>query len=276
MQTDYSQRFDISRPGFLSGLGTPRVRAFRNTSANLASTWTLTPVDATAINTEYLYAAVPVGQTYDPLVHIPARFVTAGSGVTQAGTLAGIVAAIRNSPIYDLAYPVIVGSDVKLVARSVGAISYTLYTTTTTTVVNTVVGGSSTPVPFGRYVARRSTDEAGEARLPTATTDKLVGVTLSTYAAEKDQVGPNAKTEYKPSEIMDVLDRCNTVEGIWIECVGTVGINDTLYVSVSGADAGKITTVSSGTIAVTAASLIEGTKVNSDGTRMVLLSVNLP
>lgn len=264
MQKSYALNFDISRPGFLSGLGKPRVRAKRNSADIKTQVWNFA---ITSLANSTLYSITLNG--------ITASFTT-DSSATNSELLNGIVAAIRNSEIYDLAFPTIVGSAVRLTLRTPGATTLTA-TAVGFTVTSAVAGAEASPIPFGRFVARKTTDGADEARLPSADTDKLVGVTLSTYAIERDGIGQEATVAYYPGEMMDVLDRCNDLDGMWVEAVETdITVDDTLYVVVGGDDAGKVTKTASGNIELTYTGLVQGSVTNSDGTVMVLASVNMP
>lgn len=264
MQKTYTQYFDISRAGFLSGLGEPRVRAYKNSADTKADYYTFaipaSPVAAT------LYSITDgAGRT--------AAYTTTASP-TQAALGQGLLDAIRQSDMYDFETASLAANVLTVTSRS--AID-PLVLTTVTLAAGTAFNTGVTPIaiPFGTFVARRSTDLADEVRVPTLNSDKIMGVAMSTYAIEKDAKGTMAKVAYQPNEAMDILDRCNDIDGIWVSCVEPdLNLADTLYVGVTGTAAGLLTRSASGTILLANASLVKGTVVNSDGTRMALLSLN--
>lgn len=264
MQKTYVQRFDVSRPGFLSGLGVPRVRACRNSADTKNDYYTFAIPAAPVASTLYALSDA-LGNTAS---------YTTDATPTQAELGAGLLNAVRTSNLYDVAVPKLEANVLTLTARSPIA---PLVLTTTTLAAGTAFNFGAVPalVPFGVLVGRRITDLEDEARLLTLTTDIIVGVAMSTYSAEKDAVGPDAKVSYKANEAMDVLDRCNNLDGIWVPCVETdLNVNDVLYASVAPATPGHLTRNATGTILVKNSSLVRGTVVNGDGSRMVLLSIN--
>jgi hypothetical protein len=204
---------------------------------------------------------------------------TTDASPTQAELGAGLLDAIRNSPLYDIATPKLEANVLTVTARSAiepfslgystaGGFSGSAYNQN---------GAAPGDVPFGVLVARRATDLDDEARLPSLTTDKIIGVAMSTYAIEKTGIGQGAKVAYRPNEVMDILDRCNDLDGIWVPCVESdLNLSDTLYVTVSPTQGGRLTRSATGNIPLTNASLVKGTVTNTDKSRMVLLSINLP
>lgn len=265
MQKNYPQKFDISRAGFLSGLGVPRVRALKNTADTKADYSVLTIPAAPTASTVY--------SVTDPSGNVTSY--TTDATPTQSGLALGMLDALRNSPTYDLATPKLVNNVLTVTSRSeidvfqlVGHAAFG---------ITTFNFGAITPsVPFGVLVAHRSTDADDEARLPGLATDKIVGVAMSTHAIEKTAIGQGAQVAYPANEAMDVLDRCNALDGIWVRCVESdLSISEPLFVKVGGAMAGYLTRSAAGNIALTNASLVKGTVTNSDNSLMVLLSINL-
>lgn len=267
MQKTYSKKFDISRAGFLSGRGTPRVRAYKN-SADTKADYVVFAIPAAPVaNTEY-FMLDSIGRR--------ASYIT-DANPTQAELGAGLLSAIRNSPLYDVATPKLEANVLTVTSRSEidsFSLTYTNVGGFSGTTFN--FGASSPSIPFGVLVARRATDLEDEVRLPSASTDKIVGVSMSTYATEKTAIGQAAKVAYQPNEAMDILDRCNDLDGIWVTCVEPdLSLSDPLYVCTVSPKIGWLTRSASGNIPLTSASLVKGGVTNSDGTVMALLSINL-
>jgi len=264
MQKNYTQYFDLSRAGFLSGLGEPRVRAYKNSADTKAGYYTFAIPASPVANTLYSISDA-LGRT--------ASYTTTATPL-QADLGAGLLTAFRKSTLYSVASASLSANVLTVTARSsITPLVLTTVALPAGTAFN--AGLASVAIPFGVFVARRSTDLADEARLPTLNTDKLLGVAMSTYATEKDAIGTTAKVAYQPNEAMDIFDRCNDLDGIWVTCIEPdLNLTDTLYVSVTAPTAGCLTRNASGTIALTNSSLVKGSVVNSDGTPMALLSVN--
>lgn len=262
MQKTYGQNFDISRPGFIAGMGMPRTKPYRNAANSLGDVFTIAIPTSPDANASY---KISWGA-------IVAEALTDATP-TQAELSASLLTAVRNSDIYGPWVPSLTGNVLTLKSRALG-IPQTLTVNTNTTadlvLTQTVIAANPSPIPFGLFVARKAGDEAGDARLVSAVTDKLLGVTLSTYAIERDSIGPDAGVAYQPNEMMDVVDNCNTLDGIWVQTVDlNITIDDAVYVVPTGVNAGKATRSSGGTITVPAARFETGSTVLLDGTPMV-------
>jgi hypothetical protein len=271
MQKNYGLKFDISRPGFRIGMGTPRVRALTNSAKSLTDTWTLAVPAVPAASTTYSVTAN----------NKTATVVTAAVAPTQAALRDLLIDAIQQSEVFDVfAATSVAPALITMVARRLDAAVVT--TAVGLVLTNTVPFAKSNPIGFGLFVARAATDAANVARLPSTGADKLVGVTYATYFAERDAIGSDAKTAYKPDEVMDVLDRVNDCEAIWVQCVeDDLTAADTLYVVASTNPdlAGRVTRSAAGNIALNPnfySFVSDGTVVNSDLSRMIALSLNLP
>lgn len=270
MQKNYARAFDISRPGFRIGMGTPRVQALTNSAQSLTDTWVLAIPAAPAANTTYSVTAN----------NKTATVLTPAVAPTQAALRDLLIDAIQQSEVFDVfAATSTAPAAINLVARRLDAAVIT--TAVGLVITNTVPFAKSNPIQFGRFVARAASDSPKVCRLPSTGADRLVGVTYSTYFAERDAIGADAKTAYKPDEVMDVLDRVNDCQGIWVECVeDDLTAADELY-AVASLDpdlAGRVTRVAAGNIAINPNfySLVSDSVVNSDLSRMVALSLNLP
>lgn len=246
MQTIYRTNFASGYPGMLEGIGTPRVKAYKNnTGVQYASSTITTP--ATPTNS----------QAYTLTINGISSVFTSDASATAAEIFAGVLAAVRASAAFD---------QVDVLNVNSGARTFLLRSRRPLTALTVAVGSSpssnnvafSTPttpaapsdVPFGRIVARASTDAADSCKLPAADTDIILGVAQATYAEQRQAVGPNARPAYYAYDAVDVIQNTITCEGVWIPCIEDIAAGDTIYARVSGANAGMITTTASGNIAL--------------------------
>jgi hypothetical protein len=81
-----------------------------------------------------------------------------------------------------------------------------------------------------------------KAMLPQATSDRVLGVTLSPYDIEKDAFGEKGKANFPADEPMDVLVRTNGAEGVWVQSDSSSLVpGDPVYVSIAAETRGKVT-----------------------------------
>jgi hypothetical protein len=101
-------------------------------------------------------------------------------------------------------------------------------------------GGS---IPFGRAVVQGTAFV--QCKLPTADTQKVIGVVASTHAVQSSVgTGEAGVKEKDPANVLNFGE-------IWMKYAGTAPGNDVpLYVVASGADAGKVTATAAGAITV--------------------------
>lgn len=95
-------------------------------------------------------------------------------------------------------------------------------------------------IPFGRGVVAGTGDD--QCTLPTSASDRFLGVSMFTHAAEQDATG---FAQYLDTSTVSV----ETESPIWMESVATVVAGESAYVIVTaGDDQGKITNSATGTI----------------------------
>ena len=257
MQKSYAHRFDVALPGMIYGFGDYRAIALTNSVGLAAQTFELTsPASPTASATYRLQLTPTEGF---PVV---ADFKT-DSAPTQSELLNGMFLAIVNSPLYDsFATSLdIVNNKITMQCRAPG-VSYAIAQVAATpepipgaliTATQTIASGTATPIPYGRFVSHNPlTMSSEEATLPTAASGLIVrGVTISTHANVKDNIGPAAKIEYKPLEVMNVLTHTLGLEGVWVETDAAFGENATLYIETQrAAYLGCLTTVATNNMAL--------------------------
>jgi hypothetical protein len=271
MRRLYNTYFDIAYPGLFSGLlaASPRVRPFTVGGNGALEQWQIaipSTVDASAVYKVSLNNAVV------------AQFTTDASP-TQAELLAGLSAALLSSPMAgSYATITISGNNILLTAKWYG-MSFTVSANTDTTNDLTVTKPTSTAVPanvpFGRFVGRGSSDKFGTARLITSSSDIVLGITVAVKDTERDGIGPNAKTEYRYPEVMDVCDRTEGCDGIWVETIDeAIGINDAPYIDVA---TGKVTKTTTSNINISAYSSFQSAQFTlSTGVKVILVSFNKP
>lgn len=176
MQTSYSQNFpQVAYPGQLADSGPSDV----HTGLSLrtpAQTVTITVADSTAFTLRFAEAAGNEDATF-----------TSDSSATKAEIVAGLIAAISaNTDIKSWA-GVDHGGDLVLVARPGGPT--TLATVTSVGAGTLALANLDPKIPFGVAVAldlAAANAQAGEqaVRLPNASTDKILGIALSSHFME--------------------------------------------------------------------------------------------
>ena len=133
-----------------------------------------------------------------------------------------------------------------------------------------------TNVPFGRFVGRAAADASDHARLVSLPTDIVLGISWAIKDQERDGIGSLAKTEYRANDTMDICDRTEGCDGIWVEAVDeTIAINDIPYVSLAAGQEGKVTKTTTGNISIAAmASFQSDLKTLTSGKKIILVSFN--
>lgn len=98
---------------------------------------------------------------------------------------------------------------------------------------------ASAEIPFGFVVARDNTSpydvNGNGAKLPAASTDKLLGVTRHSHAFSNSPNGDLGSTGLKPGAMMDVL----RLGRIWAACEDGCSPGDRLFVRYTSAGTGK-------------------------------------
>ena len=138
----------------------------------------------------------------------------------------------------------------------------------------TTASNRSAPIGFGLLVAQDPSTPDNVAHLPNSTNSKVVGVTLSTYAIEKDSIGPDAKTAYHTSETMDVVADTLSNEGINCRAIEPdISRTDVVYSSFAAATAGYATKSPVNATRAYGAKFRASSFTTSAGENVVLVSV---
>lgn len=270
----YSKTMDVATPGALSGDPIAQInKAYINASAT-----------AKEVHTVVTPATVDASTLYSITVDGVVVSFTTDASPTQAELRDGLYNAFRTNPeARSLQSIAISGNNLLLTsARLEDTHTVTVNSGATTndlSVSVTTAQNLGTAIPYGVFVARASGDAVGYAKLPTANTDKVVGITTIHRSQERNGVGDQSVTQYEALEVMDVIERCNSLDGVWVRCVDAdITIDDTVYVIPSGSTAGYVTKTAGSNISLsTTASYQSGTQtINRDntGTYMVLVRFN--
>lgn len=260
--------FDRAIPGQREGsVEGMRVRSLVWKGDGVKEVWTITIPTTPTANTVY---AVKINGI------ATAQFKTDASP-TQAELRDGLLLALRTNPVAgSQSLPTVSGNNIILTAHHYG--TENIFSSTNLTVAKTTSGTMPNLVPFGRFVARPAAEtNPNVASLPTATTDKIIGITHRVYDLERtDPRVAGNRVGYPYNEVMDVVDRIGTSTGIWVECFETdITINDGVYVSVATGNEGKVTKTNTGTIDISSRAVFLTAPVStSDGKMCVLVSFN--
>jgi hypothetical protein len=267
MQRNYDFYYPEAAPGIFSGMGNSRIVPFINSVGVVNDTYTIVVPATPTSNTTYTVTVNGIAVSF-----------TTDASATNSELEEGIFALMRSNPEFAANVDATLNAGtntITIFARqhstplTVVAPQFTVARVTTTL-------PKANYVPFGRFVATKSTYPECAAALPTATSDKIVGVSLSNHGTEKQGIADDAIAGYPGMSTMNIVDRINDRKGVWVECVeGDLTANDVPYVSVAAGNEGKITKVTSGTISLASvAALKSGSKV-LNGKNLVLVSFNL-
>jgi hypothetical protein len=270
----YSKTMDVATPGALSGDPIAQInKAYVNGAAT-----------AKEVHTVVTPATVDASTTYSITVDGVTVSYTSDASPTQAELRDGLYNAFRTNPEARSLMSIAISGNNLLLTSARLEDTHTVSvnsgaTTNDLSVSITTAQNLGTAVPYGVFVARASGDALGYAKLPTANTDKVLGITTIHRALERSAIGDQGTTEYKALEVMDVVERCNSLDGVWVRCVDSdITIDDTVYVIPSGATAGYVTKTAGSNINLSSqASFQSGTEtINRDntGTYMVLVRFN--
>lgn len=258
---DYSRYLSPAHPGIFHGLGDPRIDAYVNRNSPLSDIWSLAVI-APVVGTEYKVKVNGYETSYKAV-----------TGETQATLGLNLYKAITQNPVvfrtaqftYDPT-----ANTIEIESREEGKVLTVVSTLTATRTQN---AGTLPPgIPFGRMVARKTTYNAKECTLPTAASDEILGIAISTHWIERTGV-PAGPAMYKPLDTVNVCDRTNNLKGVYCECVeADITEADTVYVAVSPtANQGKLTKVATGNISLPNGKFRSGTITTPEGGNMILL-----
>lgn len=270
----YSKTMDIATPGALSG----------SAASHLTGTYVNSAATAKQVHTVVTPATVDASAVYSITVDGVVVSYTSDASPTQTELRDGLYNSFRTNPearsLMDVA---ISGNNLVLTSarlENVHIVSVnSADTTNDLTVSITTAQNLGTAIPYGVFVTRAAGDAIKAAKLPATNTDKVIGVTTIHQNLERNAIGDQAVTEYAAMEEMDVLERCNSLDGAWVRCVDAdIDVDDTVYVIPSGATAGYVTKTAGSNInlATVASYRSETVAINRDniGTYMVLVRFN--
>ncbi|HEY9643069.1 MAG TPA: hypothetical protein V6C57_21450 [Coleofasciculaceae cyanobacterium] len=276
-QQVYNQELAIAIPGQIIGMGPYMANPFVNTAGATLATYTITPPATVDASTAY-------SLSFDGIV----VSFTSGGSTTTAQLGQGLLNAIRANPLVNRKadFTLNAGTGViTAIARFYNtAIAITSPSNATTTndltIANTVAIGTTSVVPYGRFVGRTTEvpdpiSGLSEAKLINSTSGfTVLGVTMKAFA-EKIGRGPTAVVGYAPQTTMNVLQDTVGIKGIWVECVETSIVEtDSVYIAVGAGNEGKASKTSSGNIDLTArARFITGTQIDPTGKTIVGVSL---
>lgn len=278
-QTFYAQEMAIAIPGMYIGMGQYFAMPYLNNASGAQAVYTITPP-----------ATVDASTTYSVTIDGVTVSFTSGASTTTAQLGAGLYAAIRtDAQAYRLVDASLnSGTGVITLTSRMYNTSHTITsptnatTTNDLTIANTVTAGTSSTIPYGRFVGYTSSEAVGDSRYTSTTQPRaaklinstsgftVAGVTMKTFLEKFDR-GPDAEVGYPFQATMSVLEDCVGIQGIWVSCVETdIDTSDSVYVAVDSGNEGKVTSSSSGTINLsTRARFITTAQTAPDGSPMV-------
>lgn len=253
MQRTYKEYLDRAIPGLLHGLGNATIEKFCNSGGLQADKWEIAIPASPTANT--LYSVTVDG--------VKVQFQT-DTDPTQAELESNLFVAMRTNGLFTSKTEAeLNGQNHKIILSS--RFFNVPLTVNTSPVTLAATHSTTTPpplsiIPFGRAVARKPGYLYDQAALATASSDEILGITVSTHAMERVEQSYQATTSvysvsaqigYKPLDVMNVVIRTSDLTGIYVETVeDNIQLTDRPYVSIALGHEGKITKSSSGTIPI--------------------------
>ena len=252
-QTSYNRDIPRGEPGLFKSSGNAVIMPFVNSVGLVAPVYTITPPATVDTSADYTLSIenVPVTVTSD-----------ANPTALELGTL--LFNAIRRKPeIFRLAqYSLNTSTGVITVTGSFFNEPLVILqdnagtTTNDLTIANTVAAAGGNNLEIGIAVGTQSSytpDRFG--RYPANAIDHATNYTFRGFSAreivEPDRIGPLAKPVFKPGQVFGVVTDVGTHEGLLVQCVeNNLTPASAAYIAVSGTNAGKVTSSSSGTMNV--------------------------
>lgn len=270
----YSKTMDAATPGGLVGDPISQLnKAYINGAAVVSEVWTVVVPATPDASTAYSITVDGVTVSF-----------TTDATPTQEELSNGLFNSFRTNPeARSLQSIALNGFDLELTsARSEDSHIVSVNDADTTADLSasiTTAKSTGDPVGLGVFVARAAGDAVGYAKLPALATDQLIGITTLQQNEEKNAIGDTGVLEYPPESVMDVLERCNSLDGVWMQTPDSdLTIDDPVYVIPGGTNAGWVTKATAGNIDATAVASFqsETRRVNRDnaGTYMVLVRYN--
>jgi len=284
MQYNYASRYAKALEGLITGIGQGLIVPVRNMTGYVKEVWTIGIPATPNANTEYTVTISDIYYSSNPQT----VSYTTDATPTQAELQSGLRNAMRSSPVFNgIVEITLSGANIQLTHRKAGvALSVAVNNPTTPlTATQTVPASNPTFIDFGLAITRTaidSNDRAAVGRLPQAG-DTIFGFTVLTQHSQKSDVGSfadpnrNIRSGYAPLDTMNVLHRCNDLQGIWLPTVETsINPTDGVYVSVAASTVGMIQKTSAGSaIDISAyAKYMSGVEKSVNGKNCVLVHYN--
>lgn len=235
----YGKKYDISSPGRTWGLNQAlSVKTYTNDSPGDKEQWTIGIPATPDADTVY---AITVG-TYRVAVD-------SGATPTQTNLQSQLVSAFESTLNSTISPPPAIkslvtvsssGTDILLTAVDYEQENLIFVEGNGLTATLTTPKSVPSGIGFGLLVVQGS--DYQKAKLPDAPGQRVVGLTMNPYDLEKDQFGPYGKAYFEPGDPMDVLDRSNDAEGLWVQVMeNDIVPGDPVYFSYAANTKGKIT-----------------------------------
>jgi hypothetical protein len=277
-RTNYNSKYDVATPGLCSGDTTSLlVQTFVNNGGASKEQWTIATPATVDNSTEYVITVDELTLSY-----------TTDGTATQAELVTGLQASYDANILAGARFEMETSGTTLLITakfydQTIAVSVNSGDTTNDLTATKSTSASTGATVPFGRCVARTTGDAVRAAKLPTADTDVILGITLNPKDVERNGIGDAiaTRTVYKANEPMDVLVQTNSAEGIWVECVESdITIDDTIYVSVASGYEGMATKTSTDNINISSyasfASNVQTAHADNVGSNMILVRFNKP
>jgi hypothetical protein len=274
--------------GLIHGLGLPGIRTLINAALDALNAWTIAVPATIDASATYQVVVTQITGTFPLMMPVTVTVTTAATAPTQAAFTQTLLDSLRADLTLNSYFSITSsGNTITLKAVRLGdSFSVTSPSNATTTndlaLAETVAMSRSGPIPFGRFLVQKISavaDKLNVARLPTTATGvRVAGVTVCTYAIEKDRKGADAKTEYQPNEGMDVLHQQAATLGIDVEC-DSVNLNPVgaLYIDcVTAGKQGRITSVATNNLPLpSGCSIVDGPYLDVNNEPCVKVKVSV-
>ncbi|WP_353258027.1 hypothetical protein [Prochlorothrix hollandica] len=271
-QQEYFRDVPRGEPGLFKSSGSAVIMPFVNSAGLTAPVYTITPP-----------ATVDTSKVYTLSVNGIAISVTSDGTPTTAELGLLLYNALRIQPeIFRLAqYSLNTSTGVITVTGSYFNEALTILqdnassTTNDLTIANTVAAADGTNLGIGLAVGTLSSyvsDQYG--RFPAKAISHATNFTFRGFSAreivEPDRVGPLAEPMFKPGQVFGVVTDVGTREALLVQCVeATITPANSAYIAISGTNAGKVTSSSSGTMNVSSRVSIVSDSFTANGKNLV-------
>lgn len=267
-RTLYQEYMDLAIPGAIKGIGRDyaiTAKAYRNGNPGEKEQWEIA-----------VPATVDADSVYEIMVGTTMVGFKTGSSSTQSDLQQGLLRAYQSNPIANTLFEITVdGNSLMLMAHEYDMSQNVLVKSSNTNSLS-VSKTQSSQIPgginFGRLVAVG--DEYNSVRYANAAGDRIIGATLAVYDTERNGRGSNGVNSFEYGGLVDVLERCNKADGIWIETNDpTIVPGDSIFASTNN---DGFVVKNSGIDLSAIASFQSQTKQVMNGKQIVLVRFNLP